>query len=48
MVEYKIIYRNNGIYKIVDSIYCEDAAYTTLALLLKAGYEDSRIEVVVE
>lgn len=44
MKEYKIVYRAGDIYKIIDKIYSEDSAYMILAMVIKAGYEDSRIE----
>ncbi|MDO5391011.1 MAG: hypothetical protein Q4F24_08005 [Eubacteriales bacterium] len=44
MKEYKIVYRDNDIYKIIDKIYSEDSAYMILAMVIKAGYEDSKIE----
>ena len=44
MKEYKIVYRDGEIYKIIDSIYSEDSAYIVLAMVIEAGYEDSRIE----
>lgn len=44
MKEYKIVYRDGEIYKIIDSIYSEDSAYMVLAMVIEAGYEDSRIE----
>lgn len=47
MKEYAIIYRDGGIYKIIDKIYSEDSAYMILAMVIKAGYNDSRIEEVI-
>jgi hypothetical protein len=44
MTEYKIIYRDGDIYKIIDSIYSDDSAYMVLAMVIKAGHEDARIE----
>lgn len=46
MKEYNIIYRDGDIYKIIDKIYSEDSAYMVLSMVIKAGYEDSRIEIV--
>ena len=46
MKEYKIIYRDGDIYKIIDKIYSEDSAYMLLSMVIQAGYEDSRIEIV--
>ena len=46
MKEYAIIYRDGEIYKIIDKIYSEDSAYMVLTMIIKAGYEDSRIEEV--
>ena len=46
MKEYKIIYRDGNIYKIIDKIFSEDSAYMILTMVIKAGYEDSRIEEV--
>lgn len=49
MVEYKIVYRApDGIYQIIDKIFSEDSAYMVLSMVLKAGYEDARIEEVQE
>ena len=45
MNEYVIIYRDGDIYKIIDKIYSEDSAYMVLAMVITAGYKDSRIEV---
>lgn len=45
MKEYKVIYRDGDIYKVIDNIFSEDSAYEVLAMVIKAGYEDSRIEV---
>ena len=44
MKEYKVIYRVGNIYNVIDKIYSEDSAYMVLAMVIKAGYEDSRIE----
>ena len=44
MKEYKIIYRDGELYKIIDGINNEDSAYEVLAMVVKAGYKDSRIE----
>jgi len=44
MKEYKVIYRDGEIYKVIDKIYSEDSAYMVLSMVIKAGYEDSRIE----
>lgn len=44
MIEYKIIYRDKDVYKIIDGIYTEDSAYMVLIMVMKAGYKDSRIE----
>ena len=46
MKEYKVVYRDGGIYKIIDKIFSEDSAYMILAMVMEAGYEDSRIEEV--
>lgn len=46
MKEYKILYRDCDIYKIIDKIFDEDSAYMILCMVIKAGYTDSRIEVV--
>lgn len=46
MKEYAIVYRDGDIYKIIDRIFSEDSAYMILAMVIKAGYKDSRIEVV--
>ena len=46
MKEYCVVYRDGDIYKIIDRIFSEDSAYIILALVIKAGYEDSRIEEV--
>lgn len=48
MKEYKVLYRMGETYKIIDKIYSEDNAYMVLAMVIKAGYEDSRIEVFEE
>ena len=45
MAEYKIIYRDGNIYKIIGGINNEDSAYEFLAMVIKAGYNDSRIEM---
>lgn len=44
MKEYAVIYRQGGIYQIIDKIFSEDSAYMVLTMVIKAGYEDSRIE----
>ena len=44
MTEYKVIYRDGDIYKIIDKIFSEDSAYAVLSMVIKAGFEDSRIE----
>lgn len=46
MKEYKVIYRVGNIYKVIDKIYSEDSAYMVLTMVIKAGYDDSRIETV--
>lgn len=46
MKEYAIIYRDGDIYKVIDKICDEDSAYMVLAMTIKAGYKDSRIEEV--
>ena len=46
MKEYKVIYRDNDIYKVIDKIFSEDSAYMILTMVIKAGYEDSKIEEV--
>lgn len=43
--EYKIIYRIGESYSSIDKIFNEDTAYMVLAMTIKAGYIDSRIEV---
>lgn len=48
MKEYKIIYRIGGSYSVIDKIFDEDSAYMVLTMVIKAGYEDSRIEVEEE
>lgn len=45
--EYKIVYRDGEVYKIIDRICSEDSAYMILAMVIKAGYEDSRIVEVL-
>lgn len=45
MKEYAVIYRDGDIYKIIDKIYSEDSAYMVLAMVISAGYMDSRIEI---
>lgn len=44
IVEYTIVYRDGDVYKTIDSIRKEDSAYMVLAMVMKAGYEDARIE----
>ena len=46
MTEYKIVYRNKheNIYQVIDKIYSKDSAYMILTMVIKAGYEDARIE----
>lgn len=45
MTEYKIIYRSkDNNYQIIDKIFSEESAYMILAMLVKAGYKDARIE----
>ena len=44
MKEYVVIYRDGDIYKIIDRIFSKDSAYMVLTMVIKAGYEDSRIE----
>jgi hypothetical protein len=46
--EYAVIYRDGDTYKIIDKIYDEDSAYMVLAMVIKAGFKDSRIEEVVQ
>ena len=41
--EYKVIYRDGDIYKVIDGITNKDSAYMILAMVIKAGYDDSRI-----
>lgn len=45
MNEYHIIYRDGDFYKIIKGINNEDSAYEVLAMVIKAGYKDSRIEM---
>ena len=44
IIEYTIIYRDGDVYKTIDSITSEDSAYMILTMVIKAGYEDARIE----
>ena len=44
--EYVIVYRDGDFYKIIDKIFSEDSAYMVLAMVILAGYTDSRIEVM--
>lgn len=47
MKEYAVIYKAvDGIYQTIDKIYSEDSAYMVLTMVIKAGYEDSRIEEI--
>ena len=46
MTEYKIVYRHGDVYQIIDKIFSEDSAYMVLTVVIKAGYEDCRIEEV--
>lgn len=43
-MEYKVIYRAGNFYQIIDKIFSEDSAYMVLTMVIKAGYEDARIE----
>lgn len=45
MKEYHIIYRDGDFYKVINGINNEDSAYEVLMMVIKAGYEDARIEV---
>lgn len=42
--EYMVVYRDGDIYKTIDNIFSEDSAYEVMAMIIKAGYEDCRIE----
>lgn len=44
MKEYAVIYRVGDIYKTIDKIFSEDSAFMILTMVIKAGYEDSKIE----
>lgn len=45
-MEYKIVYRDGSIYKIIDRIFSEDSAQMILLMVNKAGYGDARIESI--
>ena len=46
MKEYAVLYRDGYFYKIIAKIFDLDSAYDVLAMVITAGYKDSRIEEV--